>query len=123
MIQITKEFSRGSKIWVLIAVFGIYATVGGMVATIGTANSGTKGFQMGIVIGVSGCALLAISLMSAMVNDVRRSRVQLSATLICTQCGETLPNDFEEPDCPLCGAALPVMQAEPNHGDVLENFE
>jgi Zn finger protein HypA/HybF involved in hydrogenase expression len=102
-IVITKEFSRASKAWVIAAVLGIYLAVFGMA---GGTLAAEDGSSLGLTIGIAGSMMFAVSLIAALVNDVLRSRVQLTAAVICSQCGERLPDDFASNTCPVCGAEL-----------------
>jgi len=105
-IVVTKEFSRASKTWAIAAVLGIYLAVFGMMFTMAGRPAADGGNLPGLVVGVAGLAIFVVSLIGALVNDVLRSRVQLTAAVICTSCGERLPDDFASDTCPVCGAEL-----------------
>jgi uncharacterized paraquat-inducible protein A len=106
-IVVTKEFSRASKAWTIAAVMGIYLAVFGMMFTMADRRADDDSVNLpGLAVGIAGLSICVISLVGALVNDVLRSRVQLTAAVICTQCGERLPDDFDSDTCPVCGAEL-----------------
>lgn len=106
-ISVTKEFSRTSKLWVIASVLGIYLAVFGMVFTLaGERQPAASSRPLGLSFGIAGAVVFVVSLIGALVNDVLRSRVELTPAVICTECGERLPDDFDRGTCPVCGAEL-----------------
>ncbi|MCH8830884.1 MAG: hypothetical protein IID45_15015 [Planctomycetes bacterium] len=106
-ISISKNESSTSKICAYAAVLGIYLAVSGMVFTFTMQDPLQPAMSsIGFYAGIGGLALFLAGLVGALISDVANSKVVLTSVVICDQCGERLPIEFDRKDCPVCGNPL-----------------
>lgn len=89
------------------ACCGLYLGVGGaFVSMIQNDRLQTIEHHLGTFLGLGGLGMLLFSFFAALVTDVRNSQVALTAAVVCYSCGERLPDDYNDEECPVCGEFL-----------------